>query len=45
LVIKDSASAIRARFGGGTGKAMQVRDYSQLLKCLDFCQTDSRKSS
>jgi DNA segregation ATPase FtsK/SpoIIIE-like protein len=33
LVIKDSASAIRARFGGGTGKAMQVRDYSQLLKC------------
>jgi hypothetical protein len=32
LVIKDSASAIREQFGGGTAKAMQVRDYSQALK-------------
>jgi hypothetical protein len=32
LVIKDSASAIRAQFGGGTAKAMLVRDYSRLLK-------------
>lgn len=32
LVVKDSATAIRSRFGGGTSKAMQVRDYSQVLK-------------
>ncbi len=32
LLIKDSATAIRAQFGGGTAKAMMVRDYSQLLK-------------
>jgi hypothetical protein len=32
LVIKDSASAIRDQFGGGTTRAMQVRDYSQALK-------------
>jgi DNA segregation ATPase FtsK/SpoIIIE-like protein len=32
LVIKDSASAIREQFGGGTARAMQVRDYSQALK-------------
>lgn len=32
LVIKDSANALRAEFGGGTAKARQVRDYSQVLK-------------
>ncbi len=32
LLIKDSATAIRAQFGGGTARAMLVRDYSQLLK-------------
>jgi hypothetical protein len=32
LMVKGSATAIRDQFGGGTAKAMQVRDYSQLLK-------------
>ena len=32
LVIKDSANALRAEFGGGMAKARQVRDFSQLLK-------------
>lgn len=32
LVIKNSATAIRQQFGGGTAGAMQVRDYAGLLR-------------
>lgn len=32
LVVNSSATAIRQQFGGGTTKAMEVRDYSTLLK-------------
>ena len=32
LVIKNSATAIREQFGGGTAGAMRVRDYALLLK-------------
>jgi DNA segregation ATPase FtsK/SpoIIIE-like protein len=32
LVIKNSATAIRQQFGGGTASAMQVRDYANLLR-------------
>jgi hypothetical protein len=32
LVVKNSATAIRQQFGGGTAGAMRVRDYARLLK-------------
>ena len=32
LVVNPSATAIRRQFGGGTPKAMEVRDYAKLLK-------------
>ena len=32
LVVRDSATAIRGQFGGGTVTARQVRDYAGLLR-------------
>ena len=32
LVVKNSATAIRQQFGGGTTGAMRVRDYANLPK-------------
>jgi hypothetical protein len=45
LVIRNSATAIRQQFGGGTAGAMRVRDYAELLKkrANHWCRIKARE--